>query len=196
MNVRIRALGREMQVPVADPEPLFLKDPDFDRLYTDHVHPNNSGYDHIAQAFFQAIITPTTTTTLVRARRAHPLHSSDFPAAHARDHRASGYSGSRIERVKTGRLLKFQRPGGDVQAYLYQEAGVFRASVFVLGPSGRKDEPLPDPHRRLGVRGRARAPGLGRSALPQPAEVSAAVRPRRPPPRRGCARRCPRPPRR
>jgi hypothetical protein len=53
-----------MQVPVADPEPLFTKDPDFDRLYTDHVHPNNSGYDHIAEAFFQAIITPTTTTTL------------------------------------------------------------------------------------------------------------------------------------
>ena len=44
--------------------------------------------------------------------------------------------------MKTGRLLKFQRPGGDVQAYLYQEAGVFRASVFVIGPSGRKDEPL------------------------------------------------------
>ena len=44
--------------------------------------------------------------------------------------------------MKTGRLLKFQRPGGDVQAYLYQEAGVFRASVFVLGPSGRKDEPV------------------------------------------------------
>ena len=44
--------------------------------------------------------------------------------------------------MKTGRLLKFQRPGGDVQAYLYQEEGVFRASVFVLGPSGRKDEPV------------------------------------------------------
>ena len=44
--------------------------------------------------------------------------------------------------MKTGRLLKFHRPGGDVQAYLYQEAGMFRASVFVLGPSGRKDEPL------------------------------------------------------
>ena len=29
-----------------------------------------------------------------------------------------------------------------MQAYLYQEGGVFRASVFVLGPSGRKDEPL------------------------------------------------------
>jgi hypothetical protein len=38
--------------------------------------------------------------------------------------------------VKTGRLLKFHRPGGDVQAYLYQEGGVFRASVFVLGPGG------------------------------------------------------------
>jgi hypothetical protein len=44
--------------------------------------------------------------------------------------------------VKTGRLLKFHRPGGDVQAYLYQEAGIFRASVFVIGPSGRKDAPL------------------------------------------------------
>jgi lysophospholipase L1-like esterase len=64
MNVRIRALGREMGVPVADPEPLFLKDPNFDRLYTDHVHPNNGGYDHIAEAFFAAIIIPTPTTTL------------------------------------------------------------------------------------------------------------------------------------
>ena len=40
------------------------KDPTFDRLYIDHVHPNNSGYDHIAEAFFTAITTPTTTTTL------------------------------------------------------------------------------------------------------------------------------------
>ena len=39
--------------------------------------------------------------------------------------------------MKTGRLLKFQRPGGDVQAYLYQEAGSFHASVFVQGPSAR-----------------------------------------------------------
>ncbi len=43
--------------------------------------------------------------------------------------------------MKTGRLLKFHRPGGDVQAYLYREGGIYRASVFVLGPSGRKDEP-------------------------------------------------------
>ena len=65
MNVRIRALAKEMSVPLADPEPLFLKDPAFDRLYTDHVHPNNSGYDHIAEAFFAAITTPATTATSV-----------------------------------------------------------------------------------------------------------------------------------
>lgn len=34
--------------------------------------------------------------------------------------------------MKTGRLLKFHRPGGDVQAYLYQEAGLVRASVYVM----------------------------------------------------------------
>lgn len=44
--------------------------------------------------------------------------------------------------MKTGRLLKFHRPGGEVQAYLYREAGVFRASVFVLGAGHRRDVPL------------------------------------------------------
>lgn len=44
--------------------------------------------------------------------------------------------------MKTGRLLKFQRPGGDVQAYLYQEAGLFRASVFVLSDKVRGGEPV------------------------------------------------------
>jgi len=67
MNVRIRALAREMSVPVADPEPLFLKDPNFERLYTGSVHPNNSGYDLIADAFFTAIITATTTATSLPA---------------------------------------------------------------------------------------------------------------------------------
>ncbi|HUG53954.1 MAG TPA: hypothetical protein VMR21_10140 [Vicinamibacteria bacterium] len=44
--------------------------------------------------------------------------------------------------MKTGRLLKFHRPGGDVQAYLYREGGMFCASVFVLGRQGRRDPPL------------------------------------------------------
>ena len=44
--------------------------------------------------------------------------------------------------MKTGRLLKFHRPGGDVQAYLYQEAGVFRATVYVIGPRARGGAPV------------------------------------------------------
>jgi hypothetical protein len=34
--------------------------------------------------------------------------------------------------MKTGRLLKFHRPGGDVQAYLYQEGEVVRATVYLF----------------------------------------------------------------
>ena len=44
--------------------------------------------------------------------------------------------------MKTGRLLKFHRPAGDVQAYLYREGNLFRASVFVLPPAGRRDAPV------------------------------------------------------
>jgi lysophospholipase L1-like esterase len=58
MDVRIRALGREMNVPVADPQALFVKSPSFDNLYVDHVHPNSAGYELIAQAFFTALTTP------------------------------------------------------------------------------------------------------------------------------------------
>jgi hypothetical protein len=36
--------------------------------------------------------------------------------------------------MKTGRLIKFPRPGGDIHAYLYQEAGAVRASVYLLAP--------------------------------------------------------------
>ena len=34
--------------------------------------------------------------------------------------------------MKTGRLLKFRRPGAQVQAYLYQEQGRWRAAVYDL----------------------------------------------------------------
>ncbi len=34
--------------------------------------------------------------------------------------------------MKTGRLLKFHRPGADVQAYLYQEGDLVRAAVYLL----------------------------------------------------------------
>jgi hypothetical protein len=34
--------------------------------------------------------------------------------------------------MKTGRLLKFRRPGGEVHAYLYQEDGQYRAALYLL----------------------------------------------------------------
>jgi hypothetical protein len=34
--------------------------------------------------------------------------------------------------MKTGRLLKFHRPGGEVQAYLYRDGAGFRASIYLV----------------------------------------------------------------
>jgi hypothetical protein len=44
--------------------------------------------------------------------------------------------------MKTGRLLKFRRPGGEVHAYLYKEEGQFRAAVYLLSRQGEHDAPL------------------------------------------------------
>jgi hypothetical protein len=44
--------------------------------------------------------------------------------------------------MKTGRLIKFQRPGADVHAYVYREGNEFRASIFILAPGRARQEPL------------------------------------------------------
>jgi hypothetical protein len=44
--------------------------------------------------------------------------------------------------VRTGRLLKFSRPGGDIQAYVYREGAVFCASVFQVAGASKRDQPL------------------------------------------------------
>jgi YD repeat-containing protein len=44
--------------------------------------------------------------------------------------------------VKTGKLIKFHRPDGDVHAYMYREEGHVRASVFVLSGRSAAREPL------------------------------------------------------
>jgi hypothetical protein len=45
--------------------------------------------------------------------------------------------------MKTGRLLKFKRPGGEIQAYLYQEGALFRAAVYVMsGEPRERREPV------------------------------------------------------
>jgi len=40
--------------------------------------------------------------------------------------------------MKTGRMLKFRRPGGEIHAYLYQEQGQYRAALYMLA-AGRED---------------------------------------------------------
>jgi hypothetical protein len=39
--------------------------------------------------------------------------------------------------MKTGRLLKFQRPAGEVQAYLYREGGLVKASIYAPTAEGQ-----------------------------------------------------------
>jgi hypothetical protein len=36
--------------------------------------------------------------------------------------------------MKTGKLLKFQRPGAAIHAYLYKEGASFMASLYVMDP--------------------------------------------------------------
>jgi hypothetical protein len=44
--------------------------------------------------------------------------------------------------MKTGRLLKFRRPGGEVHAYLYKEDGQFRAALYLLSGGSEDGSPL------------------------------------------------------
>jgi hypothetical protein len=45
--------------------------------------------------------------------------------------------------MKTGRLLKFRRPGGEIHAYLYKEEGQYRAALYLLSADrGRDGSPL------------------------------------------------------
>jgi hypothetical protein len=38
--------------------------------------------------------------------------------------------------MKTGRLLKFHRPAGEIQAYLYREDGIYHAAVYLMSADG------------------------------------------------------------
>jgi lysophospholipase L1-like esterase len=58
MDARIREMARAEGAVVADLEAAFLRDAQLSRLYTDHIHPNDAGYELMAQAFFEAISRP------------------------------------------------------------------------------------------------------------------------------------------
>jgi lysophospholipase L1-like esterase len=57
ISVRIRALAREQNVPVADVQAAFARAGSLPRLFVDHIHPNDDGYEIIAQEFFRAVST-------------------------------------------------------------------------------------------------------------------------------------------
>jgi hypothetical protein len=54
--------------------------------------------------------------------------------------------------VKTGRLLKLQRRGTDIHVYLYQDAAVFKAAIYVRS-AGAVDASAPA-HEISGTSGR------------------------------------------
>jgi lysophospholipase L1-like esterase len=67
ISVRIRAMAREEGAAVADVQAAFARAGDLRRLFTDHIHPNDDGYELIAQEFFKAVSAPrdSATTTSV-----------------------------------------------------------------------------------------------------------------------------------
>lgn len=44
--------------------------------------------------------------------------------------------------MKTGKLMKFAREGGSVQAYLYRDADLFRASLYVTAQGSQDRDPV------------------------------------------------------
>ena len=55
MNVRIKALAQEQKVTLADLNAEFKAAGNLPALFADDVHPNDAGYQVIAQGWFKAI---------------------------------------------------------------------------------------------------------------------------------------------
>jgi lysophospholipase L1-like esterase len=55
MNELIRGLAEQEGAVLADLEAAFLREPDLTALFSDHVHPNDRGYQVMADEFFRAI---------------------------------------------------------------------------------------------------------------------------------------------
>ena len=62
MDVRIREMARAEGALLVDLEAAFLRAPSLPALFSDHVHPNDAGYEVMAQAFFDAIVHPLAAT--------------------------------------------------------------------------------------------------------------------------------------
>ena len=60
MDARIREMARAEGAVIADLEAAFLREPTLRNLYSDHIHPNDAGYEIMSQVFFEAITQPST----------------------------------------------------------------------------------------------------------------------------------------
>lgn len=60
LNVLIRAVASQEGAALADVEPAFYQAAgnDLSQMFSDHVHPNDRGYDVISDVFFKAITSP------------------------------------------------------------------------------------------------------------------------------------------
>jgi lysophospholipase L1-like esterase len=62
MDDQIRTLARDEGALLVDLQPAFLRSGDLSHLFTDHVHPNDDGYEIIASTFFDALTRPRSTS--------------------------------------------------------------------------------------------------------------------------------------
>ena len=169
LNDLVRAMASQERVPVAEVYGDFLKQPSLPGALQRLPPPERRRLPGDRAVLLQGHHDPA-----VREQRreaaAAPLRRRAAARALRRRRRSDRYprawGGSMIAAMKTGRLLKFHRPGGDVHAYLYQEAGAVYASVYLLAP-GQEPPPGPRGERRGLGGGGGRRPGLGRGPLPE-----------------------------
>ena len=100
MDVRIRELARTEGAVLADLEAAFLRAPSVPALFADHIHPNDAGYEVMAQAFFDAITRPAA----VAADYGAPVL---FSVSFRSDAKGSARSGRRAN-AHTPRALRFR----------------------------------------------------------------------------------------
>jgi lysophospholipase L1-like esterase len=67
-NEEIRALAQREQVLLADVQGAFTAQPSLSALFADDVHPNDAGFDVLAQAWFDAISQPRSAASSSRRR--------------------------------------------------------------------------------------------------------------------------------
>jgi lysophospholipase L1-like esterase len=67
MNDLVRTMAKQERAPIAEIHGAFLKQSNLASLYYDFLHPNDAGYQLIAQAFFDAITKPPSASSSRRA---------------------------------------------------------------------------------------------------------------------------------